>query len=68
MRNRFGLTARETEVLLLLVKGRDANYISNYYCVSQHTIKTHIYHIYRKTQVHARQGLIDLFEDALTLG
>jgi DNA-binding CsgD family transcriptional regulator len=58
----YGLSPKETEVLLLLAKGRNAEYIQNELVVSRHTAKAHIYHIYQKTNVHSRQELINLLE------
>ena len=31
-------------------------------CVSEHTVKAHIFAIYRKVNVHSRQGLIKKIE------
>jgi DNA-binding CsgD family transcriptional regulator len=59
----YGLSPKETEVLLLLAKGRNAEYIQENLVVSRHTAKAHIYHIYQKTNIHSRQELIDLLED-----
>jgi DNA-binding CsgD family transcriptional regulator len=56
------LSPRETDVLFLLAKGRNAEFIQNELVVSRHTAKAHIYHIYQKTGVHSRQDLIDLLE------
>lgn len=58
----YSLSPKETEVLFLLAKGRNAEYIQNELVVSRHTAKAHIYHIYQKTGVHSRQALIDLLE------
>jgi DNA-binding CsgD family transcriptional regulator len=58
----YELSPKETEVLLLLAKGRNAEYIQNELVVSRHTAKAHIYHIYQKTSVHSRQELINLLE------
>jgi len=59
----YGLSPKETEVLFLLAKGRNAEYIQNELVVSRHTAKAHIYHIYQKTGVHSRQDLINMLED-----
>jgi DNA-binding CsgD family transcriptional regulator len=60
----YGLSPKETEVLFLLAKGRNAEYIQNELVVSRHTAKAHIYHIYQKTGVHSRQDLINMLENA----
>lgn len=58
----YGLTARQTEVLHLLAKGRNAAYIQKQLVISQHTAKAHIYSIYKKTETHSQQDLMDLVE------
>ncbi|MDR3315166.1 MAG: LuxR C-terminal-related transcriptional regulator [Coriobacteriales bacterium] len=57
------LSPKETDVLFLLAKGRNAEYIQNELVVSRHTAKAHIYHIYKKTGVHSRQELINMLEN-----
>lgn len=59
----YGLSPRENEVLYLLAKGRNAEFIQDELVVSRHTAKAHIYHIYQKTGVHSRQELIDMLEE-----
>jgi DNA-binding CsgD family transcriptional regulator len=56
------LSPREKEVLLLLVKGRNTSYIEDNLFVSGHTVRAHIYNIYKKTNVHSRQELINIVE------
>lgn len=56
----FFLTSRETDVLSLLVAGRNGPYISEHLHVSENTVKSHIRHIYTKVNVHNRQELLDL--------
>ena len=60
----FGLSPRESEVFLLLAKGRNAEHISNELFISTHTARTHIYRIYRKLEVNSQQELIDVVERA----
>ena len=50
---------RETDVLRYLAKGRNAAYIQNKLTISPHTVKSHIYSIYRKTDIHSQQSLMD---------
>jgi DNA-binding CsgD family transcriptional regulator len=59
----YGLTSRQAEVLMLLAKGRNADYITQELVISLHTAKAHIYNIYQKMGVHSRQDLIDIIED-----
>jgi DNA-binding CsgD family transcriptional regulator len=56
------LTARESEVFLLLAKGRNASVIARELIVSEHTAKTHIYHIFSKLTINTQQELIDYVE------
>ena len=58
-----GLTARETEVLLLFGKGRSSSFIAESFCVSNNTIRSHILHLYAKCGVHSRQELITLIDE-----
>lgn len=58
----YGLSSRQTEVLFLLARGRNARYIQQQFYISRATAKAHIYSIYRKTNTHSQQGLIDLIE------
>jgi DNA-binding NarL/FixJ family response regulator len=44
-----GLTAREAEVLKLLVDGLTNGEIANELFISEHTVKTHINHVFAKT-------------------
>lgn len=58
-----GLSARETEVFMLLAKGRGIEHIQNKLCISGHTVKTHVYNIYRKMGINSREELLDAIED-----
>lgn len=57
-----GLSPRESEILVLLAKGRNARYIQENLFISLSTARSHIYHIYQKLDVSSQQGLIDLIE------
>lgn len=61
---RYHLSPRESEVLSLLATGRSASYIQDSLCLSKSTVATHREHVYQKTGVHSKQGLIDLVETA----
>jgi DNA-binding CsgD family transcriptional regulator len=56
------LSPRETEVFMLLAKGRNRAYISADMVVSSETVKTHTKSIYRKMNVHSQQEIIDIIE------
>lgn len=54
------LTDRECDVLGYLAAGYSVRAISSALCLSENTIKTHVASIYRKTDTHSRQEIIDL--------
>ena len=58
----YRLSNRECEILSLLVRGRSTPKIAESMYVTSGTIKTHLTHIYNKTDSSGRQTLIDLFE------
>ncbi len=58
----YDLTPRESEVLFLLARGRNAVYIKDVLTISEPTAKTHIHHIYQKTEVTSQQELLNLIE------
>ena len=55
----FGLSAREVDVLELLVLGKDAKAIADELFISFNTVRSHIRRIYGKLDVHSRQELLD---------
>ena len=57
-RDRFGLSVREHEVLVLLTRGRTIASIAEELYVSENTVKAHTKAIYRKLQVHTREELL----------
>lgn len=56
------LTERETDVLLLLARGRDVPTIAKQLFISENTVRTHTKNIYVKLDVHSKQGLLDSIE------
>ena len=58
---RHGLTKRETEVLRLLLEGKDNQNIASAMGVSLGTVKAHLNHIYGKVGVKTRQELKERF-------
>ena len=56
----YGLSPRQTEVLILLAKGRNAKYIEKELFLSSYTVRTHIYTIYKKMSVHSHQDLLNV--------
>ncbi len=59
----YGLSPRETEIFMLVAKGRNADYIQKELVISTHTAKTHIANIYHKLAIHSAQELLDLVEE-----
>lgn len=55
-----GLTARESEVLVLLCRGRSRPYIAETLYLSENTVRNHVKHIYTKLGIHDRQSLLSL--------
>lgn len=49
-------------MLYLLAKGRNTAYIRDELVISPHTVKAHVYAIYKKTGRRSQQDLIDLVE------
>ena len=62
MAERYGLSPRETEVFLLLARGRDTAYIQKSLFISAGTVSSHRRRIYQKMGVHTKQELLDLVE------
>ncbi len=54
----LGLTARESEVMRLLVDGRSASEIAEELTISVHTARNHIAHVYEKLGVRNRAAAV----------
>ena len=59
----YQLSPRESDILKYLARGRNAAYIQEELTISPHTVKSHIYNIYRKLDIHSQQKLMSLIED-----
>lgn len=57
-----GLTARESQVLALLARGRNAAHIQESLTISRNTVKSYVARVYGKLEVHSHQEVIDLVE------
>ena len=57
-----GLTPREREVLELIARGRNRQYVAEKLVISEGTAKTHIKRIYAKLGIHSREELLDLIQ------
>ncbi|MEQ6916742.1 helix-turn-helix transcriptional regulator [Halomonas aquatica] len=53
-----GLTRRELEILSLLGSGASNREIADLLFVSEHTVKSHLYNVFRKIDVHSRSQAI----------
>lgn len=56
------LTPRESEIFILMARGRNRKVISQELVISEETTKSHINGIYRKLGIHSQQELLDLTE------
>lgn len=59
----YGLSAREVDVLELLVLGKDAKAIADELFISFNTVRSHIRRLYGKLDVHSRQELLELVRE-----
>jgi tetratricopeptide (TPR) repeat protein/DNA-binding CsgD family transcriptional regulator/TolB-like protein len=62
---KYGITAREAEIIHLLLEGKGAKEITEALFISDHTVKNHIHNIYRKLGIRNRIQLVQCFRDAL---
>jgi DNA-binding CsgD family transcriptional regulator len=60
---RYGLTERELEVLVLICQGRSKRHIAEAFVISENTVRGHVKNLHIKCEVHTKQALIDLFEN-----
>lgn len=63
-----GLTPREIEVMVLLCEGRTRPYIAETFCISENTVRGHTKQVYRKLDIHNRESLISLVNEASPAG
>ena len=56
---KWGLTQRESDILVYLIAGRTKPWIAENLVISENTVGTHVRHIYQKAGVHGRQELLD---------
>lgn len=60
---KYNLTKRESEVFTLLARGYSTAGIAGSLVLAESTVAVHIKHIYEKTDVRTRQGIIDMVEE-----
>jgi len=61
--NTYLLSSRESDVFFLLAKGRNAAYIAQNLFISEGTVHTHTWRIYRKLDIHTQQELMNLVDN-----
>ncbi len=59
---KYGLSPRETDVFVMLARGRSLPVIKKELGIATGTAQTHVRHIYEKLGIHTRQELLDLVE------
>lgn len=59
----YQLSPREADILEYLAKGRNAAWIQEQLLISPHTVKSHIYNIYLKLDIHSQQKLMSFVEE-----
>ena len=60
---RYGLTARETEIMGLIAQRKSRAEIEQQLFLSENTVKTHVRHLYAKLGAHSKADVIALFEE-----
>jgi tetratricopeptide (TPR) repeat protein/DNA-binding CsgD family transcriptional regulator len=63
--DKHGITAREGEIIRLLIEGKGNKEITEALFISDHTVKNHIHHIYRKLEIRNRVQLVQCYRAAL---
>ena len=61
----YGITAREGEIVRLLIEGRNNEEIAAQLFISDHTVKNHVHNVYKKLGIGNRVQLIQRFRSAL---
>lgn len=61
----YGITAREGEIVRLLIEGQTNEEIAARLFISNHTVKNHIHNVYKKLGIGNRVQLIQRFRSAL---
>lgn len=60
--DRFSLSPREREVMMLIATGKDMPAMQEILVLSKSTISTHREHLYQKMEIHSKQELIALID------
>jgi DNA-binding CsgD family transcriptional regulator len=62
-----GLTPRQEEIFILLVRGKRVNVIAESLTVSPRTVRTHVHQIYEKLDAHSHQEMMALVTGVRTV-
>lgn len=62
---KYGITAREGEIVRLLIEGRTNEEIAARLFISNHTVKNHVHNVYQKLGIGNRVRLVQRFRSAL---
>jgi DNA-binding CsgD family transcriptional regulator len=57
---KYGFSDREKEIMALIIEGKSNKEIEEQLFISFHTVKNHIYNIFKKCGVNSRSQLIHL--------
>jgi DNA-binding NarL/FixJ family response regulator len=60
VRQSLGLTQREQQLVPLLARGASNKEIADQFCLSEHTVKNHLYRMKQKVGAANRLGIVDL--------
>lgn len=60
---KYGLSARQGEIIALVLRGKSNRDIADSLFIAPHTVKNHIYSVYQKLDVKSRFELVNLFLD-----
>ena len=60
-RRRLGLTRREQQLVPLIAKGFTNKEIANHFCLSEQTVKKHLYHSKHKIGAEDRLNIVQRF-------
>jgi DNA-binding CsgD family transcriptional regulator len=60
--SQYGLSPRECEIADIWLAGHSSAYIEQTLHISKNTVKTHLSHIYQKTGVKNKEGLLALLD------
>ncbi len=66
IKEEYGLTAREEEIMRMVGRGRNGTYVQERLVISKSTYQTHMRNLYKKMDIHSDQELIDIIEDELS--